>query len=88
MGNTPAFEVVFEAGQGMFEIFHAHTSIDVLALQLQVDIGVGEKVFRFLSPYLLVVLRQQHIALHRSVKRDTLLLFLSIYSQTAICDQQ
>ena len=64
VGYAPSLEVVLEARQRVLQIFHADASLEVLVLQHQVDVGVGLEVLRLLSPYLLVGLWHQHVALH------------------------
>ena len=57
-------EVVLEARQRVLQIFHPCPGIHIAALQLQVGIRIGLEVFILLRPNLLIILRNQHVALH------------------------
>ena len=92
MGHAPPFEVAFEARQRMIKVLKAQACIHILALHLQIHIGVCQYVTRFLGANHRVVLRQQHVALNAAVQRNGLLAvssrLLAINSQTSADNEE
>ena len=73
VGHTPSFEVLLEAGQRVFQKLEACTSIDILALQGHLSIGVREcPVVGGLCANGFVVLWNEDVALYAS-RHDNLL---------------
>ena len=75
--HTPSFDVVLITREGVFQKFESGTGVDVLTVQIEVGISVGQcPVVVFLGTDGLVFLRDEHIALNTSAQRKLPLLLL------------
>ena len=81
MRHAPALEVVLEARQRVFHVFHACAGLEVAVLQMHLGVSVGQHVAGLLSARLLVVLRHQHVALHAAAHSDFVVLCGGTQSQ-------
>ena len=80
VGHAPAVETgVIETGQRVFQIFGTHTSLDMLAGQAHLSVGIGQSpIIICTRTYFMVFLGYQDIALYATVHSHFVL--LCIYS--------
>ena len=79
MGQAPSLEalLVLELRQGMIQIFKASPRLNGMALQHQVDVGVGlAPVAVLIGPDDAVGLRDKHVGLYASAQRHLVVLSL------------
>lgn len=82
--DAPAFEVVFKARQRVFEVLKAETSIDVLAVGVEVDVGVRPEVL--IAVVILLACGYKVVALYASAQCEFLVL-CAVVLPLALCRQ-